>query len=165
MIPWKQITHIFLHTYLCEGRGDKKGKTLTIYRLKIVLNKILEVASIRAGREEPAQGHLLVRGLTSLQKEKGRRCQVTWGYRSRGAGGWRRRRNRTERKPGREGGIRLVELKSSYSYMCVCTVPMILPINCDHGHHVIRYNCLFSWRRLACRCQNHWGPSLCSCWR
>lgn len=33
MIPRKQI-NIFLHTYLCEGRGDKKGKTVTIYRLK-----------------------------------------------------------------------------------------------------------------------------------
>lgn len=37
------------------------------------------MASIRAGRGEPAQGHLFVRGLISLQKEKGRGCQVTYG--------------------------------------------------------------------------------------
>lgn len=67
--------------------------------MKIVLNKTLEVARVTVGREEPAEGNLFIRDITSLQKE----YKVKVG---RGAVGGGRQREKEEkgRQKNREGG-------------------------------------------------------------
>ena len=71
MIWQNQIIHICLHTYISTYVKRRKRKDENEERdVKRIVNRTLEVARVRAGREEPAEGSLFVRTSHSLQKKK-----------------------------------------------------------------------------------------------